>query len=368
MEPPLKRDRLELARQPAVSGRAGARQSAITASQRAAVIISLLGEAAAKPIVEKLDDVALAKVIRALETISMLSREELVEIVVDFIAQLRQNAGAMRGGAEKARELMSSIVDPNRLSLIYGNASDNTDQDAEEAGDVWTRFCRREPRQIAEYVSRLSPNIIAMILRKLDAGMASSILCLLPEEKLSPTLGQMVDAPKVDPGIDSVVERMIEIEFLNNKDEESADEEDAYLETVGEVLSLIPDSKRNNLVNFLRTEHETKLEIIQKGLFTIEALPLILARNSVPVVFKELDQAVLIKLLASLREGYPEVLDYLLGNISSRLATSMREEIKDLPNVTREVADELQREFLTSLMGLKRRGLITMNRISQKEE
>lgn len=367
MDTPLKRDRSETARQAGVSGQ-GFRPGMITASQRAAVIISLLGEAAAKPIVEKLDDVALAKVISALENISMLSREELVGIVVDFITQLRQNSGAMRGGPAKARELMSGIVDANRLSLLYGNATEAANPGGQEAGDVWTRLCKREPRVIAEYVSRLSPNIIAMILRKLDAGMASSILCLLPDEKVSPTLGQMVDSPKVDPGIDSVIERMIEIEFLNNKEEEGADSQDAYLETIGEVLSLIPDSKRKDLVSFLRSEHETKLEIIQKGLFTIDALPDILARNSVPVLFKELDQAELIRLLASLREGYPAVSDYLLGNISSRLADSMREEIKDLPQVPGEVADELQRQFLTSLMGMKRRGLITMNRLAQKEE
>jgi len=367
MDTPVKRDRPEMARPAALAGQ-GSRPGVITASQRAAVIISLLGEAAAKPIVEKLDDVALAKVIRALETISMLAREELIEIVVDFISQLRQNAGAMRGGPAKAREVMSGIVDANRLNLIYGNSPDAGNSGAQETGDIWTRLCKREPRLIAEYLSRLSPNIIAMILRKLDAGMASSILCLLPEEKLSPTLGQMVDSPKVDPGIDSVIERMIEIEFLNNKEaEEGTNAQDAYLETIGEVLSLIPDSKRDSLVSFLRSEHEAKLEIIQKGLFTIEALPDILARNSVPVVFKEIDPAVLTKLLASLRENYSAVSDYLLGNISSRLADSMREEMKDVPNVPREVADEIQRQFLTALMGLKRRGLITMNRLPPKE-
>ena len=69
----------------------------ITPSQRAAVIIALLGEDAARPIVEKLDDAALAKVVSALEQISVLAREELVEIVIDFLTQLRQNAGSMRG-------------------------------------------------------------------------------------------------------------------------------------------------------------------------------------------------------------------------------------------------------------------------------
>lgn len=365
MNTPTRRDTASLARGGA-AGRAG-KTSSITPSQRAAVIIALLGEGAAKPIVEKLDDAALAKVITALENISMLAREELVEIAIDFLTQLRQNAGSMRGGRERARQVMSGIVDSSRLSVLYGNAPQDAGSSPDEGGDPWTRLQSREPRQIAEYLSRLPPNIIALVLRKLDPGMASNILCMLPDDKVSLTLGQMVTTTKVDPGIDNAIERMLEIEFLNNKTV-AAESNDEYLETIGEVLSLIPDSKRDSLVSFLRTQHETKLPIIQKGLFTIESLPEILPRNSVPIVFREIDNAVMIKVLASLRGSYSAVSDYLLSNISSRMADSLREEIKDAPAPAHDVAETLQREFLTTIMDLKRRGLITIVRPAANPE
>lgn len=339
--------------------------SVITPSQRAAVIIALLGEAAAKPIVEKLDDAALAKVVTALENISLLAREELVEIVIDFLTQLRNNAGALRGGRERARKLMSGVVDASRFNLLYGDAPDTQGDD--ETGDTWSRLRQREPKQIAEYLSRMPPNVIAIILRKLDAGVASNILCLLPDEKMSPTLGQMVEGNKIDPGIDVAIERMLEIEFLNNQ-EEAGQSADEYLETIGEVLSLIPDAKRDSLVSFLRTQHEAKLPIIQKGLFTVESLPEILPRNSVPVVFREIDNDVMVKLLASLQPAYAAVSDYLLGNISSRMADQLRDSIKDVPAVSQEGAETLQRDFLTSIMDLKRRGLITIVRPAAKAD
>ncbi len=365
MNTPTKRD-TPARRTDQVAGRT-ARRATITASQRAAVIIALLGESAAKPIVEKLDDAALAKVATALEGISVLAREELVEIAIDFLTQLRENAGSMRGGRDRARQVMSGIVDASRLSLLYGNSPQESGAGSNAGGDTWSRLREREPKQIAEYLSRLPPNIIALILRKLDAGMASNILCMLPDEKISPTLGQMVESSKVDPGIDTALERMMEIEFLNNR-EEVAESADEYLETIGEVLSLIPDQKRESLVSFLRSQHETKLPTIQKGLFTIDSLPDILPRNSVPVVFREIDNAVMVKLLASLREGYSAVSDYLLANISSRMADSLRDDIKDVPAVSQDVSDTLQREFLTTLMDLKRRGLITIVRPPPKEE
>jgi flagellar motor switch protein FliG len=353
------------------ASRAAARNSrnagGITPSQRAAVIIALLGEEAAKPIVEKLDDAALAKVVTALEHISVLAREELVEIVIDFLTQLRQSAGAMRGGRERAREVLSGVVDPNRLTLLFGGPAPDAGQGGDQGGDVWSRLRQREPRQIADYLGRLSPNIIALILRRLDAGVSSNILCMLPDEKVSPTLGHMVESAKVDPGIDSVIERMIEMEFLNNQDV-AAQSDESHLETIGEVLSLIPDQKRDSLVSFLKAQHETKLPIIQKGLFTIESLPEILPRNAVPVVMREVDNAVLVKLLKSLGEGSSPVTEYLLSNISSRLAEQMREEVKAAPALSQEQTEAVQREFLTLLMDMKRRGLITIVRPADKPE
>ena len=57
----------------------------ITPSQRAAVVIAMLGETAAKPIVELLDDRAIANIATSLESISVLAREQLIEIVIASI-------------------------------------------------------------------------------------------------------------------------------------------------------------------------------------------------------------------------------------------------------------------------------------------
>lgn len=360
MNTPVKRDRLE-----ATQGRG--RKPGITPSQRAAVIIALLGEGAAKPIVEKLDDAALAKVVTALENISSLAREELVEIVIDFLTQLRQNSGSMQGGPAKAREVMSRVLDPGRMNALFGTTPVEMDMSFLQTADVWSRLAQMEPPLVAEYLGGMTPNIIALVLRKLDTGMVSNILCLLPDEKVSPTLGYMVESPKVDPSIEPAVERMIEIEFLN-REREVAGNDDQHLGMIGEVLSLIPTQKRNSLIDFLRSAHETKLPTIEKGLFTIEGLPEILPRNAVTVVFRQIENDVMVKLLASLRDTYPAIMEFLLSNISSRMADSIREEFKDIPAMGGEQAETLQREFLTSLMDLSRRGLITMIRATDKND
>jgi flagellar motor switch protein FliG len=245
--------------------------SPISSAQRAAVIIALLGESAAKPIVEKLDDAALAKVASALENLSMLTRDELVEIVMDFIAHLRKANGAMRGGRTRAKEVLSNVVDSNRLSLIYkDDTSVVADDEDEEQLSVWERLERKDPKQVAAYLSRLSPNLIALILQKLDVSVSSEVLGHMEGEKLGPMIGHMVEPRKTDPGVDQVLGRMVEMEFLNAVQEETEEDEGNNLASVGELLSLISTEKRDSLVAFLRSKHQDKLEGIEKSIFTIE--------------------------------------------------------------------------------------------------
>lgn len=361
MTVPARRE-VSVGRRPETVNTAQGRSVQLSQAQRAAVVIALLGESAAKPIVQKLDDAALARVATSLESITFLSRDDLIEVIVDFLTQLRKTTGALRGGKARAREVISGIVDPARMASLFGQAPVTQ---ADDTGDAWTRLSARDPRHVAEYLNRLTPNIIALVLRKLDASITSSILCHLSEDKLGPTLGQMVESPKLDPGIDTVISRMVEMEFLNAASE-AATGDDSHLETIGEVLSLIPTDKRENLVGFLQKRYEAKLPIIQKGLFTIEGLPDILPRNAVPVVFKELDQPTVLKLLGTLRGSFDQVSEYLLGNISSRMADQYREDLKDLPAIPQEQAETIQREFLTSLMDMRRRGLITITRASKE--
>lgn len=340
--------------------------ASITPAQRAAVVIAVLGETAAKPIVEKLDDAALAQVAAALETVSFLARDELAEIVIDFLQHLRHNNGAFRGGKARSRQIIESLLDESRLDTVFGSAAAievmNAGQGA-EGGDVWTRLENRAPEQIAEYFNNLTPNIIALILRKLDVSVASEVVGHLAEDKLDATIGYLVEADRADPEIDGVIGRMVEMEFLNNSGEAGGEEEgSAHLESVGELLSLISSTKRDRLLAFLKTEHEAKAESIEKVMFTIEGLPDMLARNGVPVIFRELGEDTMIPLLSTLTGNLQPVADYLLSNISSRLADQYRDQLNDPDRKPVADPDAVQRGFLTSLMSFKRRGMIVMEK------
>jgi flagellar motor switch protein FliG len=336
--------------------RSGAAAHRFSAAQRVAVIIAVLGEDAARPIVEQLDDVALAKVTSALEDLPRLSREDLGEIVMDFLSVLRGAPGGLTNGSHQARDLILQIVNARR-SDAGGSAGTDAGGRRATDGNVWQRLEARSGAEVAAYLSTLSPSLIALVLRKLNSAFASEVLCTIDEVKLLPIMDCMVEAVADDAGIESIIARMIDLEFLT-AEENAAEADDSHLESVGEILSLIPGNKRDSLVAFLTSHHEGKLSSIRKSMFTVENLPDMLPRAAVPVVFREMDQAKIIRLISSIQAIKPDVAEFLLTNISARLAGQIRDELKELSAIPEAESELLQREFLSSLMQMKRTGAI----------
>lgn len=335
----------------------------MTKAQRAAIVIALLGEAAAKPIVEKLDDFALSQIAEGLETIAVLPKAAQIEVAMDFLGHLRRASGALRGGRHQAREIMGSLMERDRLISVMGNPAreeeDDQDDEFNVYVDVWTRLSQRDASDIAAYLDGLTPNLIALILGKLDVAFASKVLTEISDEKLLPVMSFMVDVAPVDDGINDVIERMIEMQFLN-VETEGGSEDKEHLASLGELLSLVPDSKREMLMSFLRKEHESELAAIEKVMFTIDALPDILPRNNVAIVFRELGDPDMLALLSCLTGPKQPIAEFLLSNISSRIAEGLREELAEMSTPSDEQVEEIQQNFLVNLMTLKRRGVVEL--------
>ncbi len=343
----------------------------ISAAQRAAVVIAMLGEDAAKPIMDMLDDSSVMNIASALESINYLSKEQLVEIVMDFLQHLRKSSGSMRSDAETTKQFLTSVLDEPRLQLIYGGGPTLEEQvpepeNKEDFSRLWQKFSKREPAHIVKYLSGLTPNIIGLILRNVDATLCAELICMLDEDLQTKVLGEMVDPPPPSYEVDSVVARMVRMEFLLVPEDDS-DEGDAQLATVGEMLSLMPNDRRASLMGYIEQSHANKVEPIQKGMFEISDIPTLLNRNQVPILFKTIDPQELLRVLNCLQAEYKDVAEYFLSNISNRMADQMRGDLERMKPPSGTASEEIQKEFLLTLMGLKRDGIITLERPAPEE-
>ena len=347
----------------AIDRRAPQAPPVIPPAQRAAIVIALLKEDAARSVLEKLDEQALKRVQDSLEDVSLMPQEQVTQVVMEFLSSLRGTSGALIGGQVNTKELIQGIFNarfgPSEAELESVEDEAETVTDTSDTGSVWERVASKPANQIAEYLGPLTPNLIARILRKLPNALASEVISDLPENKLEPVLGVLVHAEDEDQAIDGILSRMIEMEFLNS--EQGAEEEDeSYLESVGEMLSLIPSGKRDTLFAFLQREHEAKLVSIQKSVFTLEDLPDTLPRESVPVIFREVVMEEMVTFLTAMQGDAQAAMDHMLSNTSSRMAEQYQDEISNAPQMSEEEVEATRRAFLSKLLELKRQGAITV--------
>ena len=339
----------------------------VSMAQRAAVIISILGEDVARPIIENMEDDALERVETLLDSINSLPADQTAQIIIDFLDQIRGTSGAIMVGKNQIRQLITSIEDMRRTSSEFSmdfGGDDDFSMDFDDAlgepeRSVWERLADHDAERIAEYLGRLTPNLSALVLRQMSVDQCSDVLSVMDDDNLPKVMDYLVDGGPDDPAINSVIEQMVDIEFLCAQQDVSGSNTE-HLQQLGELLSLIPGDKRDKLVKFLEEEHEGKLQDIQKSLFTIEGLPDTLPRNAIPIVFRELKDGEDVKLIASLRSENNEVAEFLLGNISSRQATGIREELDRVGNLSDEEIETIQRNLLMKLMVLKREGAIVL--------
>ncbi len=331
----------------------------ISASQRAAVIVALLGEAAAKPIVSKLEDQEVLSIARSLSSISFLTRHDLEEIAIDFLTHLRNSSGALRGGEAEARRILSEFIDGDKLDEMLAGNGITRNGELQET-DVWTRLKEAPAASVASYLSRVNPNLAAVVLSKLETERASDILGLVNEDDLPRIVGGMVDQDSIDPGVEVAVGRMVEIELLNVASRADAEEEPA-LEAVGEIVSLLPSARRSRVIEYLDQNHSSDLETIKRSMLTVDRLAERLPKKAVPVVFREVGPTAMVRLLASLNKGHPQIAEQLLGGVSSRMADQFRADILALGPLSDDEIEASQRDFISKIMSLSKSGAIVLD-------
>ncbi|MEO9968474.1 MAG: FliG C-terminal domain-containing protein [Hyphomonadaceae bacterium] len=338
------------------------RLQSISPAQRAAIVIAMMGEERAKPIIEQLDDAALAKITSGLDALALLGKSELTEIVIDFLAHLRNTSGGFVSGKVATKDLVSNVMnfrilpetdDTSETNVVPVGAEEDDVQNVHDAQEVWTELENCPIEKVAEYLGTLTPNLVAIVINELPVTMSSEIFNHLDDEKLKAIMGHMVEAKDIDPGVKSVIGRMIRMEFINVQ-QSGSEESNAHLSGIGELLSLIPSGKRNKLVQFLESDHSSKLDDIQGALCTIESLPDVLPRTAVPIVFRDMEMDDITALLSTLHGPSASVSEFLLGNISSRLADQIKDKLSGQATPSDEDAEEIQRSFLMKVMAFNR--------------
>jgi flagellar motor switch protein FliG len=330
----------------------------LSAAEKAAVIVGVLGREAARPLLAGLDAEALRLFGQTMAGLGEISQDMIDAVVAEFAGEVAARGNALRGGSGEALALLEGLVSAEDLSRLQ----------FELAGDdlgPWTRLAAVGAEALAGALGEEHPQVAAIVLSKLPSEISAGVVTALPPDLAQRVVAAIALTRTPDPGDVEAIGRALAMRFSGEAVPSAFADEPA--ERVTEMLTLAPGFARDLVLGHLEATNPAFAAEVQKKMFTFKDIATRVDKKDVSRLTRAVDQGLLLKALAG-AEGVAEASrEFILSNISSRLAEQFRETMAEMGVVKVQDADEAQTEVVKAIRNLVSAGEMTLIDLAPSE-
>lgn len=337
---------------PMGSARGGAPKR-LSQRQKAAIVVRLLLAHGVSPGVQRLPPNYQSILARAMQGIGQVDRATLGEIVNEFADQIDRLGLIMPRGMHETME----ILEP----YISDMARDGLAAEAEigDGTDPWMHLAAMAPERLRTVFDTESAEVCAILLSKLSVSKAAKLLSDLPHERAELIAHAVALTHTV------TIETTIKIgEHLHAQivaEPRSLFDADPD-ERVGAVLNETASAARDAVLAGLDGRDADFARDVRKAIFTFEHIPKRLAATDVPRITTAVDADTLITALAAAMKQAPAAFEFLLDNMSKRMAEQYREEALAMDAPVAEEGEAAMQAVITELRNLEEQGVLRLRK------
>lgn len=325
----------------------------LTPRQKAAVIVRyLLTDGTTLPI-SSLPEHMQAALAEQMALMRLIDRTTLDEVVAQFLAELEAVGLSFPGGIEGAIAMMDGHISQSAASRLRRMASTSSKL------DPWERITALPVERLLPILADEAVEVGAVLLSKLPVARAADILGRLPGERARRVAYAVSLTGKVDPETVRRIGAALLAE-LDNQPPRAFDQ--GPVERVGAILNVSPAATREDVLLGLEDEDAGFAAQVRRAIFTFIHIPARLNPRDAPKITRMVDQPLLVTALAS-AEGKPglgEAAEFLLADISQRLAQGLREEMAAKGPIKDRDADEAMTAIISAIRTLEAAGELTL--------
>ncbi len=331
-----------------MSARSTGDAARLSGLDKTAILLFALGPEAAAPIVQKMDDDMLVRVGQRMSELGKIDAETLESVCREYLDMHRSDDPLLRSTRKDVMGLLQYAVDEERRERVLAGLN------APRKLSIWEKLSRLKPEMIKPYVEQEHPQTVALILGNIDPSVASRVIALLPEDMQMSVVMRMSKIETVPADLVREIEETLE-EELSGMEGASGLTFDGMVSVV-EILKKLDKTVSKPILERLQEKDEELFQQVDRMLLVFEDLNELSDRD-IQTILKHISSDDLVKAL----KGAPdELAEKFFGNMSSRAAEIMREDMEVMGPLKLADVEEAQQNILKVVRKLDDEGAISL--------
>lgn len=326
-------------------------QGYLSKKRKAAIIVRLMLREGTNLSLANLPEAMQIDLTHEMGSLRAIDQSTLDAVVDEFIQELDQISVSFPGGLQGALDEVSHALSPNCANRIRRDAG------VPAVADPWAFVSGLSEDQLTRVLAAESTEIAAVVLSKLPVKKSAEILSNLPSERaraISYAVSRTgVIAPNTVQAIGAALAEQLCATPVSAF-------EDGPVGRLGAILNSAAASIRDTVLEGLEATDQLFAEEVKKAIFTFTNIPERVDTRDMPKITQAVDQEVLLNALAAAKETANEAVEFILENISPRMAQQMREDMEAVIPMQPDAAEEAMSKLVVAIRDMEAAGELAL--------
>jgi flagellar motor switch protein FliG len=290
--------------------------AALNGTQRAAVLVLLLGEQQASDIIRYMNPKEVQALGGAMVALSDLSQEVVNAVLDDFVSTLKKQTSLGLGTNEYVEKVLKRALGPDKAASVLSRIMPGQ---GSKGLDILKWM---DARSIAEMIRGEHPQVTAIILSVLDYDVAADVLAFLDPPTRAEIMQRVASLETVQPSAMEELESIMKSQFANNSSAQSSSF--GGVKAAAKIMNFAKVDLESSVMAGLTSLDAELTQKIQDNMFTFENLSGVDNRG-IQTLMRAVEPDML---MTALKGAADFVQEKFFGNMSTRARAMFMDEME----------------------------------------
>ena len=306
----------------------------MTSTQRAAVLMLLLGEEQASDIIRFLNPKEVQALGAAMVQVQDLSQEAINVVLDEFVATIKKQTSLALGTADYVEKVFKRALGDDKAASVLGRISPGAGSKGLEI------LSWMDARSIADMIQAEHPQVVAIILSVLEPVVAADVLSFLPVDSRAEVIQRVASLETVQPSAMVELEAIMKKQFSSNSSAKSSSF--GGVKAAASIMNLTKTALEAAVMGGLKDLDPDMMQKIQDNMFTFENLTGV-DNKGIQTIMRNGEPDLMMKALKGASDA---VKDKFLGNMSERARGMFKDDMEALGPMRLADVEEAQKMIM----------------------